>query len=190
VTGAMLDSAAPYHLLLTSVAQEVQGIKATIIVFALALAVVPAVPAHAAYRGAGVAIRVSVIPAASVPNGTSVTVVASTTRRVSDVWIFIGSIDDIVNVAYVASCDAPPNGGVTRCAGHARYRAGFVELPDPPYHQSKRGGNVQTFFACWNTIAVTNCSTPVKVTWTRRTHGSARSVSQARRMGDQSRRRT
>ncbi len=127
--------------------------------------IVPQEGVRAAPRQPIRSIHVAVSPATSVRSGTTVVVSATTSRPVSDIWVFDGSISDIVNVAYVASCDAPPSGSVTHCSGHARYSHGVIRLPDPPYRQSKKSGNRQAFFACWNSIAPPNCSKPVTVTW-------------------------
>lgn len=132
---------------------------------ALVFSLFPLLGIQTVSAGSPIVIRVSVSPATSVRDGTTVTVTARTTQPVSNIWIFDGSMLDIDNVLYVASCDAPPHGGFTRCSGHARHARGVIHLPDPPYRQSKRSGTTQTVFACWNSITPANCSKPVKVTW-------------------------
>ncbi len=132
---------------------------------AIISALFPMLEVQAATARQSITINVSVSPSASVPEGTTVTITASTTRRVSNVWIFDGTIFNIENVIYVTSCDAPPLGGFTRCTGHARHARGVIHLPDPPYRQSKKSSNRQTFFACWDSLSPANCSKPVSVTW-------------------------
>ena len=145
--------------------------KRAIFVLALLVSPLPMLDARAASPGLSPAIQVSVTPAAVVPEGATVTIIASTTRHVSNVWVFDGSMADINNVVYVASCDAPPHGSFLHCSGRARYARGIVRLPDTPYRQRKKTGNVQTFFACWNSITPANCSKAVTVTWKRSAAG-------------------
>lgn len=147
----------------------IESMKFPLCFLALVSALFPVLGMQAASTRPSIAIHVSVSPATSVPDGTTVTVIASTSHPVSNIWVFAGSSLDIINVLYVASCDAPPNGGYTRCSGHARHMRGVINLPDPPYRQSKKSGNTQTFFACWNSVTPANCSKPVKVTWRKAT---------------------